>query len=121
MDDAEYVGQVMAVLTRTPTAQHLDYLVEAFARIGRLAADAETLAERAEHHRKHMEAVAFLNAKRQVPRPTADEAKAIAMTESVGEYHAEAEAKANARMLRNLLEAIEQAINAIKFLGRMAG
>lgn len=121
MDDATYVEQVMSVLQRTPTAQHLDYLIEAFTRIGRLAADAETIAERAEHHRKHMEATYFLEAKRSVPRPTADEAKATALVESVGEYHAEAEAKANARMLRNLLEAIEQAINAIKFLGRMTG
>lgn len=119
MDADRYIERVIRVLYEKPTAGDLDFLVEAFAVVGNLAAEAEGLAEKATNHRKHMEAVAYLQAKKATPRPTDTEAKALALTETIVEHHAEADANANARMIRNLLEAIEQAINAIKFLGRL--
>ena len=115
----DYIERVFRVLAQNPTAQNLDFLVEAFARVGNLAADAEGIAEKATHARKHAEALRYLEAKKTTPRPTDSEAKAMSLIETVPEHHAEAEANARARMLRNLLEAVEQAINAIKYLGRL--
>lgn len=117
--DPDYIGRVMRTLSENPTAANLDFLVEAYAVVGNLAADAEGIAEKAEHNRKHMEAVRYLEAKqRQGDRVTDREATAIALVETVVEHHQEAEARTHARMLRNLLDAIEQAINAIKHLDK---
>jgi hypothetical protein len=48
-------------------------------------------------------------------------AEAQALVECRPQRDAEAEAKTRSRKLANLLESIEQAINAIKFLGRYDG
>jgi hypothetical protein len=121
-DEDAYIAKVLKVLYGNPTAQSLDFLVEAFAYVGQLAGDAESLAERATFARKHAHATAYLNAKKdpkRTERVTDKEAEALALTDTAVEAHREAEANDRARKLKNLLEAIEQAINAIKYLGRL--
>lgn len=119
-DTTHYIERVLHVLTHNPTAADLDFLVEAFARVGSLAATAETLAEKATHARKHAEALRFLEAKA-TRRMTEREATMTALTDTVVEHHAELDAIAKAKHLRNLLDAIEQAINAVKHLSKLTG
>ena len=115
----DYLAEVMGVLRTNPTAAHLDYLVEAYARVGYLAAEAEGLAEQAEATRKHEEAQSFLSEK--TSGGTVKEAEVRAMVAARPYYVAEVEAMTKARKVKNLLNSIEQAINAIKFLGRQGG
>jgi ribosomal protein L16 Arg81 hydroxylase len=121
----QYLARVLGVLQSNPTASELDFLVEAFANVGYLAAEAEGLAEDAENLRKHEEASAYLRAKRSAiergEKLTEREAEAIAAVETRDLKTAEVEARTKARKLKNLLDSLEQAINAIKFLGRQAG
>jgi hypothetical protein len=121
----QYLARVLGVLQSNPTASELDFLVEAFANVGYLAAEAEGMAEDAENVRKHEEASAYLRAKRAAiergEKLTEREAEAIASVETRDLKTAEVEARTKARKLKNLLDSLEQAINAIKFLGRQAG
>jgi hypothetical protein len=121
----QYLARVLGVLQSNPTASELDFLVEAFANVGYLAAEAEGMAEDAENLRKHEEASAYLRAKRAAiergEKLTEREAEAIASVETRDLKTAEVEARTKARKLKNLLDSLEQAINAIKFLGRQAG
>lgn len=116
-----YVSEVFNLLNQNPTAQNLDELVEAHVRIGYLAAEAEALYERAVDDRKYAEANAYLAAKRSGDKVTDKVAEAQALVQCRPERDAEAEAKTRSRKVSNLLESIEQAINAIKFLGRYDG
>lgn len=118
---ADYLQRVMAVLQNNPTAADIDFLVEAYASVGYLAAEAEGLAEYAESVRKHVEAEQYLTAKRNIEKITDKQAEAIALLNTKEQRDAEAEARTKARKLKNLLNSIEQAINAIKFIGRTAG
>jgi len=113
-----YVESVFALLNSNPTQQNLDELVEAHVRIGYLAATAEGEYEAATDYRKYMEANAYLEAKKSGEKVT-DKAAETAAFVACKEYRdAESEAKVRYRKIANLLESIEQAINAIKFLGR---
>lgn len=116
-----YVSEVFNLLNNNPTAQNLDELVEAHVRIGYIAADAESLYERAVDDRKYAEANAYLTAKRSGDKVSDKMAEAQALVECRPQRDAEAEAKTRSRKVSNLLESIEQAINAIKFLGRYDG
>lgn len=116
-----YISEVFTLLSSNPTAQNLDELVEAHVRIGYLAADAEAIYERAVDDRKYAEANAYLTAKRSGDKVTDRMADAQALVACRPQRDAEAEAKTRSRKLANLLESIEQAINAIKFLGRYDG
>lgn len=125
MGDREvYLKRVMEVITNNPTAGELDELLEAFGRVGFIAAEAEGLAEQAEATRKHKEAEAYLHAKTSAPpgeKVTERQAEAQAEI-AIKEYRdAEVEARTKSRKLRNLLSAIEQVINGVKFLSRVAG
>lgn len=115
---SEYVTKVLAVLQSGPTSGDLDFLVEAYANVGYLAAQAEGDADMAEAKRKHEEAVAYLEAKKSGDKMTDKQAEATAQVATWHFRNAELEARTKARKLRNLLESVEQAINAIKFLGR---
>lgn len=118
---AEYIAKVFRLVSNQPTAGHLDELLEAHARIGYLAADAEGLAEDAENIRKYQEASAYLEAKRSGDKVTERQAEAMASV-AVRDYRdQEAESSTKARKLRNLWESVEQVINGIKFLQRGAG
>jgi hypothetical protein len=124
-DQSQYLLTVLAKLQDNPTAQDIDFFVEAYSRIGYLAADAEGLAEEAEAERKHAEASAYLEVKREAvlkgEKVTEREAEAQALIRVQSYREAEVEARTKARKLRNLLESVEQAINAIKFIGRQVG
>lgn len=120
-DQSQYLLTVLAKLQSNPTAQDIDLLVEAYSRVGYIAADAEGLAEQAEAERKHAEAEAYLTAKRAEGKVTDKEAETRALLATKDYRYREVEARTKARKLKNLLESIEQAINAIKFLGRQGG
>ena len=120
--DAQYIQRVLSTLQDNPTGAELDFLVSAFTNIGYLAATAETEAEMAEAQRKFDEATAMSrirleNATKQV-KQTADGVQAQVLVETFESKKAEVKAFERARKLKNLLQSIEQAINAIKFLGR---
>ena len=113
-----YVATVFALLNSNPTQANMDELVEAHVRIGYLAAQAESEHERAVDIRKYNEANAYLAAKKAGEKVTDKVAEAQALIECAAYREEEAEAKVRYRKIANLLESIEQAINAIKFLGR---
>ena len=120
--DAQYIQRVLSTLQDNPTGAELDFLVSAFTNIGYLAATAETEAEMAEAQRKFDEATAMSrirleNATKQV-KQTADGVQAQVLVETFESKKAEVKAFERARKLKNQLQSIEQAINAIKFLGR---
>lgn len=115
--DADYASQVLRVLRNNPTAQDIDFLVEAYTNVGYLAADAEGLANDAEMARKHAEADAYLEARgRDMTVKDAEMSARFAVKDLLT---TEIAATTKARKLRNLLLSLEQAINAVKFLGRV--
>jgi len=117
----EFLAEVLHTLSNNPTVGDLDFLVEAYTKVGYYAAEAEGLAEVATNARKTHEADAYLTAKRSGDKITDRMADSIAAVQTKTFRDAEAEANTKARKLRNLLGSIEQAINAQKYLGRMAG
>lgn len=123
MTDDQYVAKAIDILRSKPTAGDIDFLVSAYHVIGNLAAEAEGLAEERENRRKHVEANEYLRAKLDAEkagkRLTEREAEAVAMSEAFPERTFEVEARTNARKLRNLMLSLQEAINAIKFLGRL--
>jgi hypothetical protein len=110
----------MELLKSNPTAQHLDDLVTSFAILGNLAADAQSLAEEAEMKRKYAQAEAFKRAKEmRSDKPLSDAAaNNYAMLETQDEQQEEINARTKAKKITHLLDAVEQNINAIKFLGK---
>lgn len=121
MSDGDYLLRVLTTLQSNPTAADIDFLVEAYVRVGYLAAEAEGLAEQAEAVRKHREAEEYLHAKRSGEKVTDKMAETLALSFTKEERNAEVEARTKARKLKNLLNSVEQAINAVKFIGRQAG
>lgn len=113
----EYVAEVLEKLSRNPTAQDIDYFIEAHARVGYLAAVAQSRAELAESQRKFDEATAYADAKRNGAKSAVDATAAAAIAVKAGR-DSEIAARLAANRLKNLLDSIEQAINGIKFLGR---
>jgi hypothetical protein len=118
----EYIKRVLATLQNNPTNADLDFLVEAHASIGYLAATAESDAEMAEAQRKYDEATAAARIREDALvsgiKVTADTVTAKVAVETFDSKKAEVKAYEKARKLKNLLESVEQAINAIKFIGR---
>lgn len=113
-----YVEEVFRLLNSNPTQQDLDALVESHVRIGYLAAQAENEYEAAVDRRKYAEASNYLSRKTAGEKVSDKMAEQQALLDSAQYRTAEAEAKVRYRKIANLLESIEQAINAIKFLGR---
>lgn len=122
MDDNEFLKEVFRTLTSNPTQQNLDFLIEAYAKVGYLASTAEAVAADAERVRKHEEANEWLRAKQAVGaggKPVSDGvADKMALVAVWTLRQTEDQAKAKARKINNLLDAIREAIHAIKFLGR---
>lgn len=112
-----YVAEVLERLSSNPTAQDLDYFIEAHARVGYMAATASGLAERAEAERKFAEATAYADAKRGGAKSSVD-ADRVAVSSTQAQRLAEIRAREVAQKMKNLLSSIEQAINGIKYLGR---
>lgn len=120
--NSAYVQSVYKVLVTNPTDPiNLDFLVEAHAKIGRLAAVAEGEAEAAEAERKYNEAVSWSAIKLENPKWTAAQVEAEVYASNYDYRRSEIEASTSARKLRGLLDSIREAINACKFLGREAG
>lgn len=113
-----YIERVFNVLNDNPTSQNLDFLIEAHTAIGYMAAEAENLYDRAVDKRKYEEASAYLEAKRSGEKLSDKAAEAMAQVKCWDYRTAESEAKVKAQKVKNLLESLTQAINAIKFLGR---
>lgn len=125
MSEQDKLQKLMAVLASSPTSADLDYLVSEYTYVGYLAATAESDAEMAEAERKHAEATmaAEIREKAAANGDKVTEAAigAKAMILTFDHKKAEIRAYEKARKLKNLLESVEQAINAIKFLGRNGG
>lgn len=116
----DYLQTVLARLNGSPTSENLDFFVEAYARVGQLAAVAQSLSERAEQERRFAEATAYAEAKRNGAKTAADAERASIINTGDARL-AEIDAREKAAKLKNLLLAVEQAINAIKFLERQTG
>jgi hypothetical protein len=104
--------------TGQATTQNLDDYLIGYAVLGRIVAIAQGESERSEQERKIAWARAFADAKSS-PEKTSDklaEVKADLVVESL--RLKEINARERLTNLRNTWQAVEQAINAIKFLGR---
>ena len=117
--EQELLAHVLQMLgTGQATTHNLDDYVIGYAVLGRIVAIAQGEAERAEQERKVSWARAFADAKSS-PEKTSDklaEVKADLVVESL--RLKEINARERLTNLRNTWQAVEQAINAIKFLGR---
>jgi len=114
----EFLTRTMKVLQTNPTAADLDFLVSAYAVVGNLAADAQHDAEVTEMQRKIAEATAYREAKASGDKVTDTLAINIALANTVAERQTEIDARTRAKKIAALLDAIREAINAIKYLGR---
>jgi hypothetical protein len=119
--DGDYVGEVYRILTNNPTSQNLDFLIEARAVIGNYVAIAEAEYDNAKGQRQYDEAQGTLVAKSDNPKWTAQQVEAFVRTETNDAFIRENAAKASYSKLKSLLESLTEAINGIKFLGRMGG
>lgn len=119
MDD-NFVKEVFVRLQARPDTGDLAYYVTAFSRVGYMLAVAESETEAIEVSRKEIEARKYLEVKRGEEKVTDKAADAEAYIASVATRQAEVTARERANKLRNLLASVEQAINAIKFNGRVA-
>lgn len=118
--DTKYVEEVFLRLQSRPGMADLDYFVSAYSRIGYMLSVAEAEVERGEVSRKEIEARRYLEVKRGEDKVTDKAADAEAYIASVPQRNAEVTARERANKLRHLLSSVEQAINAIKFNGRVA-
>lgn len=117
----EYVEEVLSKLSDNPTSQDLDYLLEAHARIGYLAAIARGRADAEESRYKYERATAYANARSSGRVKSAVDGEQLAIVESFDSEQRAIKARETSAKLSNLLNSIEQAINGIKFLGRNDG
>lgn len=118
MNTDEFLTRTMRVLQTNPTAADLDFLVSAYAIVGNLAADAQHDAEMAEMQRKIAEANAYREAKSSGDRVSDTAANNIALANTATQRQAEIDARTRAKKIAALLDAVREAINAIKYLGR---
>ncbi len=116
--DPSYINKTMEKLTQNPTAQDMDWLVEAYTMFGYMEATATGDADLAEQERKYAEAEAIQEAKLAEPKTPQTQLEAIATVKTREYRTAEIKARTNARKISNAWRSIEQTINAIKFLGR---
>jgi hypothetical protein len=118
VNTTEFLTRTMRVLQTNPTTADLDFLVSAYAVVGNLAADAQHDAEVTEMQRKIAEATAYREAKASGDKVTDTLAINIALANTVAERQVEIDARTRAKKIAALLDAIREAINAVKYLGR---
>ena len=117
--ETELLAHVLQMLgTGQATTQNLDDYVIGYAVLGRIVAVAQGEAERAEQERKVAWAREFANAKSSTGKVSDKLADVKADLAVEDRRFAEIKARERLTNLRNTWQAIEQAINAIKFLGR---
>jgi hypothetical protein len=119
--DGTYVNRVMDVMFHQPTAQDIDFLVEAYAKVGYYTAVAEGQAAEAETAYKMAQADTFLRERMADPKATIATLEAKVTMETLNTLNEFTKAKSDYTKLRSLRDAVEQAINAIKFLERNGG
>lgn len=117
--DSAYVNNVFKLMTNQPTAAQLDELLEAYATIGYYVAVANGDADWDEAQLDYDEA----QAKRDY-RLANDKASAVVLDSHATiatwtQRQKAIKSRTEARKLYNLMNSIEQTINAVKFLGRM--
>jgi hypothetical protein len=119
--DGQYITSVLNKLQDNPTDSDIDFLIEAHARIGYLSAMAQGIADELEAKRKYTEAEVVNQVKLDDPKAPASVLEARATLGAWSARQEEVKARTQARKIYNLHSSVEQAINAIKYLGRNAG
>lgn len=119
--DAGYINDVLDTLASNPTSQHLDELIEYFTTVSYWSAIVTGDAEMAKSEREFAEASIILKSKTADPKLPGVQLEAMATVGSMAERRAEIKAFANAKKLSNLVDALRETINAVKFLGRNDG
>lgn len=109
----------MRTLTNNPTSADLDFLIEAHTKLGYVAAEAQSEADYAYAVRKNAEATAWREFMAGPDRVTAAAADKYAEVQVWDLRQKEVEASERSRKINNLLQSVTEAINGIKFLGRM--
>jgi hypothetical protein len=117
--DGNYVSDVFKKLSNSPTSQDLDYLLEAYTKIGYYVAAAIGDADLAEAQLEYDQAQVKQEVKQQSEKVTAAVMEAQATIATFDQRKIAIKSRTDARKLMNLYQSVEQAINAIKYLGRM--
>lgn len=117
--DPQYVEDVIALVTGNPTASSLDELIEAYATLGFYEAQLSQRADEIEAIRKNKEANIILEKKSEA-KYTAAELESYANVGSFDIRRKEIQARGDWRKISNLRYSVEQAINGVKFLGKLA-
>lgn len=117
--DSEYVNRVFTILSSNPTSQDLDFLLEAYTTIGYYVASAIGDADMAEAQLEYDMAEAKKDIKDKSEKVTAAVLDAHATLVTFDQRKRSIRARTDARKMLNLYQSIEQAINAVKYLGRM--
>lgn len=116
------LAQVLQMLSQGDIGhERLEEYLVAFAVSGRMVAQSEAAAERAEASRKAAYARAFADAKSSPDKISDRQAEALAEVAVETLRLAEIEERRKLSELRNIRESIREAIWAIKFLGRQDG
>lgn len=111
----------MKTLFNNPTGADIDFLIEAHTKIGYIVAQAQAEADFAYAVRKNAEASAWKEAMSGPNKITAAAAERFAELEVWELRQNEIKANESAKKVSNLLQSIIEAINGIKFLGRLGG
>lgn len=117
--DAKYVGHVFSILSSSPTSQDLDFLVEAYTKIGYYVAVSIGDADMEDAKLDYQIAEAKDEMKRSGDKVTAAVLESHAILATYDQRNKAIKARTDARKLMNLYQSVEQAINAVKYLGRM--
>ena len=117
--DSKYVNEVFTRLSLSPTSQDLDFLLEAYTKIGYYVAVAIGEADLEEAQLDYDEAEAKSDIKKKNEKATAVVIDAHAVLVTFDQRKKSIKARTDARKMMNLYQSVEQAINAIKYLGRM--
>jgi hypothetical protein len=117
--DSKYVNEVFSRLSLSPTSQDLDFLLEAYTKIGYYVAVSIGDADLEEAQLDYDEAEAKRDMKQRSEKATAAIIDAHAVIATFDQRKRSIKARTDARKMMNLYQSVEQAINAIKYLGRM--
>lgn len=117
--DADYVNKVFRTMSSNPTGQDLDFLLEAYARIGYYVAVANGDADFEEAQLDYDEANAKRDYKLKDPKASAVVLDSHATINTWPQRQKSIKARTEARKLYNMYQSLEQTIHAVKFIGRM--
>lgn len=119
--DSNYVNDVFLRLSSAPEAQDLYFLLEAYTKIGYYVAAAIGEADLAEAQLDYDQAQVKQEVKQSSEKVTAAVLEANAVLATFTQRKIAIKARTDARKMMNLYQSVEQAINAVKYLGRMDG